>query len=170
MNVGEELKLKRKQMCKQLEELARHQYELQEQIRAVETVIKIYDPRYVPDGSSGTGQSGRRKQNPVRDELSTLMKGASIKLFVLEILRETTSPLTVADCSRMIAHRLGLDDQDPKISHITRSVAAIIGNLAKRRRLRRSGMSSDRKPRWEVNTNSRFTLADQAAKPANEAA
>lgn len=70
MSVAQELKLKRTELSERLEELSRLQSELQEQIRAVDAVITIYEPGYVAAGSAGQRRNrSPRKDDSVRDEV-----------------------------------------------------------------------------------------------------
>lgn len=144
MKVEDELKRKREELEGEIADLSARIDGIRKQVSAIDQVIAIYDPTFVPEASGG-GKSRRTRRSNLPPVLAAVNKSQA----VLEALRESERPLTSAECSCRIVERHGLSGDDPALSGFVQNVSASLNHLEKRGRVRRAGME-ERKQLWTV--------------------
>lgn len=95
------LKSKREALHFEMEEAEARMKVLAADIAAIERVIRVYDPSYVPDAAKKA--SRRREHVPMPERLAQMNKTEAL----LEVLREASTPQTTAECTTLILEREG---------------------------------------------------------------
>ncbi|MFD1975337.1 hypothetical protein ACFSQQ_11365 [Mesorhizobium kowhaii] len=125
---------------------------IQAHMTALDSVIVIYEPGYAPSAAQSVRQSSRLAKGGVslRSEITTLMGGLNKRQTILEILRDARQPLSTAECSARFAEKLGLSEDDNRVSHIANRLAPVLDQLAKIGRVHSAGTIDGRKKLWQV--------------------
>ncbi|GLR46254.1 hypothetical protein GCM10007880_67720 [Mesorhizobium amorphae] len=151
MDVTDELKRKRAELSELLQEISRQQAEVHGQIGALDRVIAIYEPGYAPAGAAMPRRGRPRKEETASHaHVSALMRGMNKRQAVLEILRDAGEPLSTADCAARFAIKLGLVDEDAKVSLIANRLSAVLDQLSKAERVRQAGSVDGPRHLWEI--------------------
>ncbi|NGO56091.1 hypothetical protein [Allomesorhizobium camelthorni] len=153
MEIAEELKRKRAELSKRMQEITREQMAMQGQMTALDKVIALYDPDYLPEKAE---EPSRRRGRPRNEgqvtsrEINALLSNVNKRRAVLEILRDAGRPLSTAECAAKFASRLGLEDNDHRLGQIANRLSAALDSLAKGKRVRHAGMVDGRRVLWEI--------------------
>lgn len=144
-SVANELKLKREALFFDVNEAEARIKVLAADIAAIERVIRVYDPSYVPDGSK---KASRRKE-AVRmpERLAEMNKTEAL----LEVLREAGTPKTTAECTALMLKREGVSLDPGTLSVFTTRVSASLNGLVKRGRVRHAGSAGRNRHSWMIN-------------------
>jgi hypothetical protein len=147
MEIADELKRKLAALSKRIQEITREQLASQCQLAALDEVIALYEPGYVPEKAEAP-RGARGYEGCRRDQ--ALLSSVNKRQAVLQILRDAGRPLSTAECAARFAGRLGLADDDPRPGQIANRLSAALDSLAKAERVRHAGMVDGRRVLWEI--------------------
>ena len=151
MDVTVELKRKKFEILDTLVEIRKAQANLEAQMSALDQVIAIYEPGYVPAGSvTGPKIRNKRQKSPETVEIDTLLRSIEPTNAVLEILREAAAPLTTADCAVRLLQKLGIDQGDARTDRVATRLSSTLDQLMKKGRVRHAGMFDSKRYLWEI--------------------
>jgi hypothetical protein len=122
MEVRIELRNKRNEIFDRLIEIRKAQADLEAQIGALDQVIAIYEPNYVPARALiGHKARNKRQKAPETIEIDVLLGSIEPTNAVLEILREAAAPLSTAECAVRLMQKLGIGGGDPRTGRVATS-------------------------------------------------
>ncbi|TIV13667.1 MAG: hypothetical protein E5V95_33310 [Mesorhizobium sp.] len=147
MSVAQELKLKRAELTNRLEDLAKLQAEVREQVSSIDKVIAIYEPGYGPMPAKAR-RPGRTTK--ISDEVKASMGGVNQRQVVLEILRESANPVSTSECAAKFSHAIGLGGEAEIVDQVSRKLSAVLTQLTKAGRVRHVGKAANRQFLWEI--------------------
>jgi hypothetical protein len=126
------------ELQRELAEVRKRDSELCKQLDHVRGVLRLYRPDMPLAPISPTRLTKRRKLTP---------RGGKQSSMALEVLRDTTEPLTTRDIARRVLQRQGYPDPDARmIGMIVPNVHGALARCEKRETVKQSG-----KPRrWQV--------------------
>lgn len=143
-SVIDELKSKREALRFEVKEAEARMKVLAADIAAIERVIRVYDPSYVPDAAKKA--SRRREHVQMPERLVQMNKTEAL----LEVLREASTPQTTAECTTLILEREGVSLDEAALSVFTTRVSASLNGLAKRGRVRHAGSAGRNRHTWMI--------------------
>jgi hypothetical protein len=136
-----------------MQESTREQLAMPGQLTALDKVIALHDPAYVPEEPEAPHRRRGRARNEgqvKRREINALLSNVNKCRAVLEILRDAGGPLSTTECAAKFAGRLGLPDDDPWLGQIANGLSAALDSLAKAERVPHAGMVDGRRVLWEI--------------------
>jgi len=143
-SVADELKLKREALLLDVNDAEARIKVLAADIAAIERVIRVYDPSYVPDAAKKA--SRRREHVQMPERLAQMNKTEAL----LEILRDASTPKTTAECTMLILERAGVSLDEAALSVFTTRVSASLNGLVKRGRVRHAGSAGRNRHAWMI--------------------
>ncbi|MDL2410874.1 hypothetical protein PY650_36180 [Rhizobium calliandrae] len=147
MQVVEELKKKREELGTMIEVL-RGEIEILEQQRAAfDTVLKVYDENYRPDGAARI--RSRKPPKVPASAVTPLLKDLDKRGALLRILRDAEAPVSTADCAKQVALQIGLTEDDPRLGQIGNVLSRDLDKLVKDGRARYAGVADGQRRLWE---------------------
>lgn len=108
----EELKKKWEELGSRIKAL-RGEIAIHEQQRAAfDTILKVYDESYRPDGAART--RSRKPPEIPASSVTPLLKELVKRGALLRILRDAEAPVSTADCAKQVALQIGLAEDHPR--------------------------------------------------------
>ncbi|MDL2405664.1 hypothetical protein PY650_08290 [Rhizobium calliandrae] len=101
MQVVEELKKKREELEAKIDALHGEIAVLEQQRAAFDTVLKVYDVRYRPDGAARIRP--RKPPKVPASAVTPLLKDLDKRGALLRILRDAEAPVSTAHCAKQVA-------------------------------------------------------------------
>ncbi len=151
MDITEELKRKRGEIFDRLVEIREAQANLETQMGALDQVIAIYEPGYMPVGSMTSSKIRRKHQKSAEIiEIDTLLRSIEPTNAVLEILREAAAPLTTADCAVRLLQKLGIEHGDARTGRVATRLSSTLDQLMKKGRVQHAGKFDGKRYLWEI--------------------
>lgn len=147
--VSDELKAKRVELAAEAQSLAAQVVELQAQVAAVDSVIRIYEPDWMPE-KAAPKRRGRPPKTEAALELESIFGKTNKRQMTLEILRMAGQPMSTADCAQAFAAKHGLASDDPRMGTIANRLSSVLDALHKAGRVRHAGTVDGRRHQWEI--------------------
>lgn len=140
----EDLKKEREELGARIEALRGEISILEQQRAAFDTVLKVYDESYRPEG---TARVRSRKPPKVPASLVTpLLKDLDKRGALLRILRDAQAPVSTADCAKQVALQIGLTEDDPRLGQIGNVLSRGLDKLVRDGRARYAGVADGQRP------------------------
>lgn len=113
--------------------------ETDKNLKAIERCIALFDPK----NTTSFEQPRHRvaKQNLAQNQLTRL---------VFEAIKGASAPMTARDCAVLIADARSLTPDNPDFPSFVSRVCSLLGNLAIRGLVRRTGKDADGKLLWAI--------------------
>jgi hypothetical protein len=151
MNVTVSLLKTREELQVEKEALLHRLSTLAAQLAALDVVIPIYDPAYVPKAINGAVSAPKPRKRSGRSLVKELFDGENFSACVLEGLRTADRPISTKDCALRLTRAKGLPDDDERVPHVANRVSAALDQLRKRSRVREAGILEDgHRKLWEI--------------------
>jgi hypothetical protein len=147
MQVVEELKKKREQLGGRIEALRGEIAVLEQRRVAFDTVLKVYDESYCPDGAVRV--RSRKPPKVPASSVTPLLKDLDKRGALLRILRDAEAPVSTADCAKQVALQIGLTEDDPRLGQIGNVLSRDLDKLVRDGRARYAGVADGQRRLWE---------------------
>ena len=147
MQLVEELKKKREELEPKIDALRGEIAVLEQQRAAFDTVLKVYDESYRPNGAARI--CSRKPLKVPASAVTPLLKDLDKRGALLRILRDAEAPVSTADCAKQVALQIRLTEDDPRLGQIGNVLSRDLDKLVKDGRGRYAGVADGQRRLWE---------------------
>jgi hypothetical protein len=148
MQIVDELKRKRGEVCGRIDVLRSEISALEEQRTAFDTILKVYDPDYRPE--EVVSARIRRTSKVSASSVTPLLKGVDKRGSLLRMLREADGPISTGECARLLARQIGIADGDPRLGQLGNVLSRDLDKLVKNGRVRYAPVGDGGRRLWEI--------------------
>ena len=145
MQVGDTLRTKRTELKGRLAAIVAEAAEIQAQVVAIDRVIAIYEPEYVPDADAPLALPRPVRKRQPRQRV---LPEANKRQAVLEVLRDAARPMKTGECAAKVGERHGIAGDD--LGQLSNHLSATLDALVKSGRIRQAGTVDGRRHLWEI--------------------